>query len=84
MGSASVLPSAVDAVYSLAGAAGRTSTYSDKGRADVSDNSPHFALSPVRGEGGDALQSSRTLKRLAPSGKGSSGRPLFALRRADR
>lgn len=83
MGSASVLPSAVDAVYSLAGAAGRTSTYSDKGRADVSDNSPHFALSPVRG-GGDALQSSRTLKRLAPSGEGSSGRPLFASRRADR
>lgn len=75
MGSVSVLPSAVDAVYSLAGAAGRTSTYSDKDRADVSDNSSHFALSPV--QGGDALQSSRTLKRLAPSGKGSSGRPLF-------
>lgn len=51
MGNVSVLPSAADAVYSLAGAAGRTATYSDKDCADVSDNSSHSALSPVHGGG---------------------------------
>lgn len=67
-----------DAVYSLTGAAGRTSTYSDKNRADVSDNSSHFALSPV--QRGDAFQSSHTLKRFVAGRKGSWGRPLFVVR----
>lgn len=77
MGSASVLPSAVDAVYSLAGAAGRTSTYSDKGRADVSDNSPHFALSPVRG--GRRLAKLTHIKKVSAERRGQLGAALVCV-----
>lgn len=46
VGNVSVLPSAADTVYSLAGAAGRTSACSDEIEADLSDSSCHFVLSP--------------------------------------
>lgn len=70
-----------DAVYSLAGAAGRTATYSDKDCADVSDNSSsHSALSPVNGGGGVAGDAPRLselthIKKVRGERKGQFGAP---------